>query len=247
MTPEPILANVLIDYFIDGGPVMWPILFCMLAALTVIAERILWWATHIRRTSPRRLNHVFQLITEGRFAEALSESTDPSDPFLSTIHEGLKNAHSSLLGAMQLRASDELEQAGKRLWLLSTFITMAPLLGLIGTVVGIMQSFAFLGVDELTAEGVSGGITKALITTACGMGIAIACLLPYNYFNSRLSQLRTRLERTINHVELIVESARHHGHDLEAFSRSKALADRERVSRPHESSDRSREPVTTNS
>ncbi len=247
MISEPILANLLMDYFIDGGPVMWPILFSFLAAVSVIAERILWWAGHTGRSSSLRLTKIYRMISDGRFAEAHKESNEPSDPFLSTVNEGLKNAHSSLTGAMQLRASDELEQAGKRLWILGTFITLAPLLGLIGTVIGIMQSFSFLGMGELTAEGVSGGITKALITTACGMGIAIACLLPYNYFNKRLSQLRSQLERTINHVELIVESGKHHGHDLEAFSRSLAISEKTDASNSSPNSEHSTDSIPIHS
>ncbi len=233
---DPMLGNVVVDYFIKGGPIMWPILLALLAAMAVVAERCFWWWSLNRRSDPKVVADVCAAIAVGDFDSAYRGSADAKDPFLGTVHEGLVHAHTSMLGAMQLRATDELDKSERMLWVLSTLITLAPLLGLLGTVVGIMHSFNFVGDDQLAATKVSGGIAEALIATACGLGIAIFCLLPYNYFNRCHNRLRSRLERTINHVELIVESAKHHGHDIEQFSRSLMTKNNPRAGRRVETS-----------
>ena len=92
---------------------------------------------------------------------------------------------------------------------MDTIITLAPLLGLLGTVTGIMQSFKFVGGDqELAANKVSGGIGEALIATASGLGIAIFTLVPFNLFGSYAEELHEELDTVIKNVRLLYEKAR---------------------------------------
>ncbi len=96
------LANILLDYFLKGGPMMWPILVAFLAALTVITERVIWWTGLRGRMRPQALAQTFDAVAAGDFQRALDISRETPDPFLRTVHAGIVHAHSSLLGAMQI-------------------------------------------------------------------------------------------------------------------------------------------------
>ena len=101
------------------------------------------------------------------------------------IYRGLNHVHTSLQGALQLAAGIELERAGRFLTVMDTLVTLAPLLGLLGTVTGLMRAFLSVGSAELSVGAVTGGIGEALIATACGLGIAIFSLIPFNFFTGQ--------------------------------------------------------------
>ncbi len=215
------LSNIVVETFIEGGWVMWPILATFFLALCVILDRAVWWLRLRSTLQPAKQDQAREALGTGDFPKAWQLTQNTPDPYLRNLAEGITHANTSMLAAMQLDATHLIEKSEARMWVISTMITLAPLLGLFGTVVGIMGSFHFVGDEQLAATKVSGGIAEALIATACGIAIAILCLLPYNFFRKRVSVLRGSLERWINHTELLVKSAKEHGHDIEAFASKK--------------------------
>jgi len=199
-------SNWLIDQFRKGGPVMWPILVVSIVALTVVLERCLWWSGRWFRRDPKRIEKVFTAIENGDTAEASRLSRGSRDPVLRMLWNGLNHQHSSLEAALQVAAGIEIKRAGRFLVVMDTLVTLAPLLGLLGTITGLIRSFSFLGNEELAVQAVTGGIAEALIATACGLGIAIFALIPFNFFTSRVSNLEFELQTAATNLEVMLQA-----------------------------------------
>jgi len=212
--PQPtgfLASNWLISKFHQGGPVMWPILIVSIIALTVVIERCLWWTGRWFRRDPKRIEKVFTAIEQGDNTEASRLSRGSRDPVLRMMWNGLNHQHTSLQGALQVAAGIEIKRAGRFLVVMDTLVTLAPLLGLLGTITGLIRSFSFLGNEELAVQAVTGGIAEALIATACGLGIAIFALIPFNFFTSRVSNLEFELQTAATNLEVMLE-AQHREH-----------------------------------
>jgi biopolymer transport protein ExbB len=209
-TPEQptgfLAGNWLIDKFHKGGPVMWPILIVSIVALTVVLERCIWWGGRWFRRDPKRIEKVFTAIENGDTAEASRLSRGSRDPVLRMLWNGLNHQHSSLEAALQVAAGIEIKRAGRFLVVMDTLVTLAPLLGLLGTITGLIKSFSFLGNEELAVQAVTGGIAEALIATACGLGIAIFALIPFNFFTSRVSNLEFELQTAATNLEVMLQA-----------------------------------------
>jgi biopolymer transport protein ExbD len=116
------------------------------------------------------LESVYEALEEGRLDEAIGAPPGPTDPVVRMVHHGLNHPHTSMEGALQVASGQELRGAGRFLGAMDTIVTLGPLLGLLGTVTGIMGSFTSIGSAELAVEKVTGGIGEALIATAAGLG-----------------------------------------------------------------------------
>jgi biopolymer transport protein ExbB len=215
------VANILIKYFIQGGPIMWPILITGIVAVAVVGERTFWWLRESRRRDPATLEKIFAALENGDFREASKLSKDSKDPVIRMMWHGMNHFHSSMQGALQVAAGAELQKAGRFLTVMDTLVTLAPLLGLLGTVSGIFRTFLSLG--NATVEGatgqITGGIGEALIATMCGLGIAILALIPFNYFTRKVAQLQFELESAATNVEVMVTAAKLKGFDTMEFRR----------------------------
>lgn len=206
----PLLANVVVELFIKGGPIMYPIAVVSVVAVCIFIERVFWWLRFTAKRSPKQLDQVYSTLEAGDLAKAIAQSSKSSDPVVRMIHHGLNHRHTSMQGALEVAAGQELRDAGRFLSAMDTIVTLAPLLGLLGTVTGIMGSFTSIGSSELAVEKVTGGIGEALIATAAGLGIAIGTLVPMNYFHARLAALKFDLEAAANNVLIL---AAQHGFD----------------------------------
>jgi biopolymer transport protein ExbB len=203
MISIPPLANVVVEFIVKGGPIMWPILVVSAVAICVIVERFFWWANTAVKRRPKVLESVYEALEQGDLSAAIRISAQATDPVVRMVHHGLNHPHTSMEGALEVASGQELRGAGRFLSAMDTIVTLGPLLGLLGTVTGIMGSFTSIGSAELAVEKVTGGIGEALIATAAGLVIAIVTLIPMNYFHSRLASLQFDLEAAANNVLIL--------------------------------------------
>ena len=189
-----------------GGPVMWPLLVCSVVALAVVFERILFWMMIGLKKDQPLINRIFTLTEEGKFADAIKAGEKSKCLVSRMLVAGLVHRKYGLVQSLEAAAMCEIEKMKRNLSVLDTIITLAPLLGILGTVTGIIGSFDLLGAAGLEdPKSVTGGIAQALITTAAGLAIAIVALLPYNALTRKVEKVTRHLEQLITCYEVTVQ------------------------------------------
>jgi biopolymer transport protein ExbB len=196
-------------FFIRGGPIMYPLLICSLISMAIIVERIIFWLSAKREREPLLISEMLQLAEKGHYEKAVQRARGSRDYIARVLLEGIVHRNYSLSQALEMGAEEEVKRMRKNLTILDTIITLAPLLGILGTVMGIIDSFHLLGAAGIESPRVvTEGIAQALITTATGLAIAIMTLIPYNYFLSRIERTAREIEKFASSLELTFERQR---------------------------------------
>jgi biopolymer transport protein ExbB len=218
------LANFIAENFKNGGPIMYPIAVVAIVLVAVIAERGIFWLILGRRRDAAQLEKTLGAMESQDFKSAATVAKGSDDPVVRMIYHGLTHVHGSLQGALQVAAGLEIKRAGRFMVLIDTCITLAPLLGLLGTVTGIMGSFRKMGESSLAGAmtEIQGGIGEALIATAAGLAIAILGVFFLNLYNELLEKLKFDLETAATNVEVMVTKAKQEGFDTMVFRREAA-------------------------
>lgn len=192
------------NFFIKGGPLMWPIALCSIVSMAFILERLYYFY----RTSPKSKNlddRVFTMLKAGKDSEAMSISETDNSFLGRFLFVGIKmmgHPADDRQKILRRAGSRELEDGEKHLRILSTIGNISTLLGLTGTVTGMIQTFMKIerigGVADVAV--LAGGIWEALLTTAAGLFVAIPTLTFYYYFEGVVDSRAIRLRNIASDV-----------------------------------------------
>ena len=192
-------------FFERGGPFMWPLLICSIVATTITLERLFALAKyHFANFCFRQAQQdICELMCLGQFTKALEVARNAESPICRIYTAALENRSIDAHDILQNAAQCEIDRLRRGLSLLDTTITVAPMLGILGTVTGTIKTFNVLGqVAMENPLGATAGIAEALITTVAGLAVAIICLFPFNFFVSQLRRRTFELEQAAHSYEL---------------------------------------------
>jgi biopolymer transport protein ExbB len=190
-----------------GGILMVPILFCSVLALAIILERF-WSLRDSRIAPPQVLNELWRWIKKKDLNGKRLKTLQASSPMGRVLASGLLNAKHGrevMKESIEHEASQVVHQLERFLNPLGTVATITPLLGLLGTVIGMIKVFAEIQLAGVgNAGNLAGGISEALITTASGLSVAIPALIAHRYFIRRVDALVVNMEQeAIKLVEVV--------------------------------------------
>ncbi|MEP7243866.1 MAG: MotA/TolQ/ExbB proton channel family protein [Gammaproteobacteria bacterium] len=193
-----------------GGPMMWPIIVCSVVAAAIILERV--WTLQDRRVLPRELpKKVSQLIESNQINDKVIAALEQNSPLGRVLAAGLTNRHRPrevMMERLQDTGRHVIHELERFLNTLGTIAGISPLLGLLGTVTGIIKAFNAIQAGGMgDPRALSGGIAEALITTAAGLVVAIPSLFAYRLLRSKVDGIVIAIEKDAIRLADAVEAA----------------------------------------
>jgi len=212
-----------IGFLVRGGPVMAPLIVCSVVSVAVTVER--WMAVRAALADTSDLwQKVEDFVRCGEADKALALCEAEAGPVAAVLAAGIANRKLGTEGAeraMVDRASAETRALTVRLSWLDTIITIAPLLGLLGTVTGMIRSFHVISSREgiSTPTAITGGVAEALIATATGLAIAIFTLVCYNALNEKVKMVTAKMESVgTQFLNLLIDSRERANNEITVLS-----------------------------
>ena len=191
------IGGTLFTYFVRGGPMMWPLLGLSVLGLIYIIERAISYR-RIQGDTADIFSKSRECLLEGDLRSSVEVCESFDHPVATTLKSGLLRFGKSsdeIEKAMESVALHEVSKLEKGLWIMATVANVAPLVGFLGTVSGMITSFEALAEVGLgNPQAVAGGISEALITTATGLAVALPVQAAYNYFNHRVATFALDME-----------------------------------------------------
>ncbi|MDT8368002.1 MAG: MotA/TolQ/ExbB proton channel family protein [Longimicrobiales bacterium] len=197
--PDLTLSENIEQIWADTGFMKWPLSLCLVLGLFVIVWKFIDLQGKANKTR-KVLRDVDELLNEKRIREAIELTRDSNAPAAKILYAGLERHDEGterVMKAIENQGLIELSRLESGLVILATLTNIAPLLGFLGTVIGMIQAFQAIEVaGEVEATLVAGGIKVALLTTAAGLVIAIPVSIGHNYFVSRIDSLVIDMEES---------------------------------------------------
>lgn len=198
------MGDAVIDLIVKGGIFMYPIIFCSIVALAVFLERL--WVLRRKHIIPEEfITSVKELLQKQKISEAIFLCQSDSSSIAKIFLAGLRSAQKGMWlvkEAIEERGHREAVILEKNVGILSTIANLTPLLGLLGTVSGMIKTFNAISVHGIgNPAPLAGGIAEALITTATGLCIAIPTLVCYRFLRDKASSLIFEMEE--NSIRLV--------------------------------------------
>jgi len=197
------------ELFIKGEWIMWPMILVSFVMITVVVERLIFIFRENSSRNDAAVKQILESVERGDADKAIALGKGSSDFVAQIIAESLKHREQSLSNAFTRAANQQLMRYQQGLATLDTCITAAPLLGLLGTVTGMMRTFGALGGGDIGAAAgtITGGVAEALIATAAGLAVAVLGLFPYNYLNTMDTQAKLRVSDASHALEVFTKKA----------------------------------------